>query len=77
MADFFKPKKKRKATIVIDDSEEVSSKNKSNTKYDKRMKTNGFSIANINDRILSMQKRKPNGDWGRFGKLTIPYTTIT
>ena len=76
MDDFFKHRK-RKATIVID-SEEVDSESKSNAKsYDKRMKTNGFSTANISDRISSMQKRKPNGDWRRFGKLTFSYTTIT
>ena len=55
MDDFFKHRK-RKATIVID-SEEVDSESKSNAKsYDKRMRTNGFSTANISDRISSMQK---------------------
>ena len=56
----------------------MDSESKSNAKsYDKKMKTNGFSTANISDRISSMQKRKPNGDWRRFGKLTFSYTTIT
>ena len=62
MADFFKPRKKRKTTVVVHDETILpEKKDKPDKDYDKRQDTNKFNPEKLNERMESFFKNPPKG----------------
>ena len=61
MENFFKPRKRKNNAITIDDGKVNPGSVEKKEKYDKRVKTNGFNLSNIQDGLASMAKKPPKG----------------